>query len=601
MLGANAHISLPEWSTRLVTVIRVRVPINPFPSLIVMSKLASLKSATSLRELAVVLGYKPKNLSYILYIKPKKELYEEFEIPKKSGGVRKISKPCEELRALQRKLADFLQDCIDEINSEKKVKVSISHAFKRRHSIATNAFAHKNRRYVFNLDLEDFFGSLNFGRVRGFFMINKDFEFHEPVATVIAQIACFNGSLPQGSPCSPVISNLIGHVLDIRLAQLAKKTGCTYTRYADDLTFSTNKKAFPGDVAGFDVAASEWGVGRKLKKIIKDSGFVVNSKKTRMQFSTSVQSVTGLVVNKKVNVSYAYRRNVRAMADNLFKTGKFHLSGPEKKLGSVDQLSGMFSYIHMIIEFERAVRLNGSKDSQQERELLGIEKVYRQFIFFRKFYANPRPVVIYEGKTDAIYLHCAIRYFARIGKFPELAVKKGDEYHFNVEFFRFTKTTSRILGLSGGAEQLKNLIREYAQVCSLFKAPGNTKPVMMVIDNDKGAKNIYSLIKEFQKSEAPIDGSANNYNVVRNLFVIPTPKGKNKESKIEDFFDDQALASKLGDKTFDLNSDFDTANFYGKNAFAENVVNKNKDSINFVGFEPILARMVEVINYYKPS
>ena len=102
------------------------------------------------------------------------------------------------------------------------------------------------RRWVFNLDLEDFFPSINFGRVRGFLLKNRDFRAEsEHRATVISQIACHENSLPQGSPCSPVISNLVAHLLDMRLVRLASSVGCTYSRYADDLTFSTNKKIFP--------------------------------------------------------------------------------------------------------------------------------------------------------------------------------------------------------------------------------------------------------------------------------------------------------------------------------------------------------------------
>jgi hypothetical protein len=102
---------------------------------------------------------------------------------------------------------------------------------------------------VLNIDLEDFFGTVNLGRVRGFFIKERNFALKPRVATVLAQIACHDNALPQGSPCSPVISNLIGHVLDIQLSALARKTGCTYSRYADDITFSTNKQVFPPAIA----------------------------------------------------------------------------------------------------------------------------------------------------------------------------------------------------------------------------------------------------------------------------------------------------------------------------------------------------------------
>src|SRR5262249_16793586 len=135
------------------------------------------------------------------------------------------------------------------INAAKKLKDRVAHGFKRKRDIRSNARQHRHRRWVFNIDLEDFFPSINFGRVRGFFIKNRDFALHEEVATVIAQIACHDNSLPQGSPCSPVISNLVAHLLDMRLVKLASTNGCTYSRYADDLTFSTNKKEFPADVA----------------------------------------------------------------------------------------------------------------------------------------------------------------------------------------------------------------------------------------------------------------------------------------------------------------------------------------------------------------
>lgn len=210
-----------------------------------MSRLAKLRDATGLEELAKLLGFKPKAISYVLYIKNSEQKYTKFEIPKRSGGMRQISAPCSELMSLQRRLAELLQECIAEINEERGVKAVLSHGFRRKHCIKTNAWAHRNKRYVLNVDLQDFFGSINFGRVRGFFILNKNFQLKEKVATLIAQIACHDNALPQGSPCSPVISNLIGHLLDIRLAELARQSGCTYSRYADDITFSTNKPQFP--------------------------------------------------------------------------------------------------------------------------------------------------------------------------------------------------------------------------------------------------------------------------------------------------------------------------------------------------------------------
>lgn len=171
-----------------------------------------LISAKTLPELASLLGYKASGLSYVLYKIDDTAKYTEFKISKKDGGERTIQAPIRELKVLQQHLSSLLQNCLEEIEDGKTHGRNLSHGFRRDHSIVTNARNHKNRRFVFNVDLKDFFPSINFGRVQGFFVKSNDFQLDPRIATIIAQIACHNGALPQGSPASPVISNLIGHV-----------------------------------------------------------------------------------------------------------------------------------------------------------------------------------------------------------------------------------------------------------------------------------------------------------------------------------------------------------------------------------------------------
>lgn len=238
--------------------------------------------------------------------------YRSFEIPKKSGELRTIHAPEPQLALLQSRLAELLYACVRERKKTNHRLWFASHGFHQDRTIVSNAEMHRRRRFVFNLDLENFFGTINFGRVRGFFMNDSMFALEPKVATIIAQIACHENVLPQGSPCSPVISNLIGNILDSRLLALARDARCTYTRYADDLTFSTNLKLFPAQIA-MNLHGADWEVGNKLRKTIEQTGFVINPVKARMSLRQSRQTVTGLVVNDKANINQDYYRAARAM------------------------------------------------------------------------------------------------------------------------------------------------------------------------------------------------------------------------------------------------------------------------------------------------
>lgn len=325
-----------------------------------MSQLKNLKSAVSRKELAELLGYKPSALTAIVYKTPNKLKYKTFPIVKKSGVERIIKAPTPKLKKLQSHLSNALYQCLEEIEKERGLK-PISYGFRKNRSIAENAAKHKRRRWVLNLDLADFFPTFNFGRVRGFFLKDKAFKLHPEVATTIAQIACDGKALPQGSPCSPVISELIAQILDMRLIRLAKKYGVTYTRYADDITFSTNQKDFPSGLAlqdGTDPAI--WTLSDELVEKITSSGFVINDDKTRMHVRGSRQMVTGLIVNEKVNVSSKYYRRARTMCHTVFETGQyFHAMIPPENEGkepepdltdSLNPLEGILGFIYAITE-----------------------------------------------------------------------------------------------------------------------------------------------------------------------------------------------------------------------------------------------------------
>lgn len=234
--------------------------------------------------------------------------YHQFSIRKKSGGVRNLSAPNASLKEIQRYLAIILSTVY-----EPKSCVT---GFTAQRSIVDNATPHVGKQFVFNVDLKDFFPSIQLHRVKAvlklppFSLIGE----RENLAFLIARLCCITtaeniGVLPQGAPTSPILSNIVCQKLDHRLSGLAKRYGVSYTRYADDITFSSDKSIF------------HKGFRRELRRIIEDQHFTINQAKVRLQGIGYRQEVTGLTVNEKVNVSKRYIREVRAMLHNWQKKG----------------------------------------------------------------------------------------------------------------------------------------------------------------------------------------------------------------------------------------------------------------------------------------
>ena len=569
-----------------------------------MSRLSDMQSAADLSDVARLLGLKPQSLSHTLYIKPPASKYKTFDIPKRSGGTRQICAPVKDLKYLQRQLAEVLQDCLEEINKtnnrsdDSKHPDRIAHGFKRGRSIISNARQHRNRRYVFNVDIQDFFNSINFGRVRGYFMADNNFKLQPKVATILAQIACFENALPQGSPCSPIISNLIGHIVDIPLAKLAARVGCTYTRYADDLTFSTNEPTFPVEIATQATGKEHsWLPGNELFQLIARCGFALNQKKTRMQYRDSRQEVTGLIVNCKINVRREYRHTVRAMVHRLFTRGDFDFKPRSAEPPTVNRIPGRPSQLHGMLGFIDRLDMFNEKfhPRVKNRPLTSKESMYRRFLLFKEFYAAPAPVVLCEGKTDNVYITHAIRSLAT--EYPKLAdVSSNGEITIKLRRFRYTdSSTGRILGIHGGTGDLGDFIKTYKSDISRFKAAGMQWPVILLIDNDSGKNKIISIIKEIIHKQP--ENSDPYTHIIGNLYLIMTPLiGEANSSTIEDFFDDSIKNTVWNGKRFSRNNNFNRDTNYGKADFAHWVVMPNADKINFSGFKPILDRFVSVLD-----
>ncbi len=570
-----------------------------------MSKLLLLKSAQTLTDVATLLGFSASGLSYVLYKQPDAEKYAKFEIDKKSGGKRLICAPKGALKAIQRELATLLNECREELN-EKAPRRPISHGFRKQLSIITNAQNHKNRRYVFNLDLVDFFPTFNFGRVRGFFIKDHDFALSEKVATVLAQIACFENALPQGSPCSPVIADMIAHLLDVRLVQLAKKYGVTYSRYADDLTFSTNQKVFPEVIAA---SASEtenlWLPGASLITVIESAGFAINPSKTRMHLRISRQMVTGLTVNDKVNISQPYWRAVRSMCHSLYETGEYYLppgknsTGEPAKISKLEPLAGMLSHVYNVKK--RSGHLpKKDKNGTDLPDIVFGHTDHQRFWFYKTFVAPNRPIILCEGTTDNIYLRNAIRQLS--AAVPVLGAKTPDGFKFAIALFSYTNTVHKILDIKGGDGALHSFIHGYRKCLHKYRMRPLTHPVIVLFDNDSAldGKKCKSLKKNFgvditHASTEPF------FHLTDNLYLVKTPLVgvTSPTSCIEDLFDDATKKKPLNGKTFYPEKDgFDEDIHIGKARFATKVVAPNATSISWVGFTPLLDRIAAVLADY---
>lgn len=238
--------------------------------------------------------------------------YTTFQIPKKKKGTfRTIDAPIPPLKNLQRALNAVLQTVY--------TPHCAATGFVTGRSVLDNARAHVAQRYIYNIDLKDFFPSIRSGRVFACLM-SKRLALPPALASLVSDLCCYvngdgNKVLPQGAPTSPVLSNIVCERLDRKLQKLAKAYGLRYTRYADDITFSGNTYVFATD-------------GRfctLLKHIVEDEeGFVIYADKTRLEHRGMRQETTGLTVNEKPNVPRTYVKQLRMLLHNWEMNGYKH-------------------------------------------------------------------------------------------------------------------------------------------------------------------------------------------------------------------------------------------------------------------------------------
>lgn len=568
-----------------------------------------LKNAKTRKDLAEILGLSASFITLVLYRQGINNNYSQFTINKKSGGVRTINAPSPSLKDIQRRLSNLLQDCNEVIREDNEIDTDciVSHGFERKKSIITNADVHKRKKNVLNLDLENFFEGFNFGRVRGFFISNKNYKLDPLIATVIAQIACHNNCLPQGSPCSPVIANIITSSLDMRLLRLAKREGCAYSRYADDITFSTRKKEFPKSIIQ---SLKPLNLGSKLRGEIRRAGFSVNNRKTRLQYKDSRQEATGLIINKKLGIKSEYVRLTRAMAHRLFKTGTFTISSAniDEETDNVKKLEGRLTFIDSIdrinnvLESEKPIPPYGIiKTNDFKKRHNSRESVYSRFLFYKHFHGNNYTTILTEGKTDNIYLKSAL--FGLKNLYPELIEQDGT---LKLNIPNLNKKTAYFLDLGDGATSFVKFYKRYTKEKSFF-GMSSKAPVIMILDNDSGPSTLIKEIADNLKkkgSEYPQNTDdvrrCGFIHLLSNLYIILTPlKNGSDYSEMEDLFYKNTKSIRNNGKKFSTESDFDISKYYGKNDFATRVVRPRKSSINFRKFRYIFNEIENVIEHFN--
>lgn len=283
--------------------------------------------------------------------------YSVFPIRKKNGSKRWIMAPNDDLK--------FIQQWIRHHILEKIEIHSAATGFVKGRGLLSNSSPHVDQELLLNIDLYRFFDSINSKRVYGLF---KTLGYHTNLSYDFAKLLCATAPkiywqdikkeykfkkkyikqklpiLSQGSPASPVISNIICFMLDIRLTKLCESSGCSYTRYADDITISGNREKIPSLLT--------------LKTIIRKEGFYINREKIKYIPNNKRQTVTGIVVNKKTKVSKQLVKHVRQHLYYCFKYGpQNHLQHLEKKAMTLKSnykqwLLGKISFINSIESVE---------------------------------------------------------------------------------------------------------------------------------------------------------------------------------------------------------------------------------------------------------
>lgn len=252
--------------------------------------------------------------------------YEEIIIKKKNKDLRYLNEPSPILKSIQKRI---LKNVLEE-----KMISKCAYAYKKGLSTVLNAKNHVGCKVILKLDIENFFDNINFYKV-----YNSCFNenlYPKKLGMLLTNLCVYNGKLPQGSPTSGYISNIVLRNFDCNIDAYCKDKNINYTRYSDDMTFSGE----------FDI--------RKLIKYVNEllfkEGFRLNKSKIKVVLNTTRQQVTGIVVNEKLNLSKNYKRKVRQEVYYVLKYGvKSHIKKRNINLSCNKYLSVLLGKINYVL------------------------------------------------------------------------------------------------------------------------------------------------------------------------------------------------------------------------------------------------------------
>ncbi len=307
--------------------------------------------------------------------------------------------------------------------------------------------------------------------------------------------------------------------------------------------------------------------------------------------------MTGLVVNSKINVTSEMYRSSRSMCYNLFKDGYYFFpyikpkagitSSAPNKLYDLRSLESLLGYIYH-------VKITSDKIAQHaplKADSRSIWKLRSKLLFFKNFVSQNKTVIVCEGKTDNVYLKCALANLPLYKQAFESTLGSGSN-KISLYFLKYTKTATEMLKLGTGIEDIKEFVRSYEKNIERYRHRPLEKATIVLIDNDQGANGLFSILKK--QFQIDINHTSNQpfYYLHSNLYVIKTPElNQDGQSCIEDLFDPALLMTKLDGKSFVLKKKHEAENEYGKQVFAERVVKANSKAIDFSNFSLLFDRI----------